>query len=433
MVEDLLGGGIFNSDGDQGLQQRKDASHEFSTRSLRSFIADAVRFEVAERLLPLLGRAARDWRTLDVQDVFERFAFDNICSVVAFDEDPACLADHEGTQSSAVEFMRAFDDAQNILIVRLMSLPRSLWWVKRLLNAEPERRMRAALGKIRDYTDRIFRERRERLEAGLARSDDLVSRFAARREHSDESFRDAVTNLLLAGRDTTSSALIPLFKTMVSGRPDVEDRIVREIRTVRESSSGSAADADAVSTGTSTTTPTSFSLDELRDIHYLHAAITESMRLYPPVAINTRRFERDEFLPDGTFVGRGWQVTYSAYAVARVADVWGHDCEEFRPERWFDGGGVFGRPESPFKYPVFHAGLRTCLGKEMAYVQMKSIVACVFERFSLRFVGDEDQCPGLALALTLRMKDGLPMQVYERLDKIGTVYVIHVSSFDRMI
>jgi cytochrome P450 len=311
-----------------------------------------------------------------------------------------------------VEFMRAFDDKQNVLIVRLMSLPRSLWWVKRLLNAEPERRMRAALGKIRDYTDRIFRERRKRLEARLARSDDLVSRLAARREHSDESFRDAVTNLLLAGRDTTSSALSWFF-WLVSGRPDVEDRIVREIRTVRESSSGSAADADAVSTGTSTTTPTSFSLDELRDMHYLHAAITESMRLYPPVSINTRRCERDEFLPDGTFVGRGWQVSYSAYAVARVADVWGDDCEEFRPERWLDGGGVF-RPESPFKYPVFHAGPRTCLGKEMAYVQMKSIVACVFERFTLRFVGDEDQRPGLALAITLRMKDGLPMQVYER-------------------
>jgi cytochrome P450 len=32
MVEDLLGGGIFNSDGEQWLRQRKDASHEFSTR-----------------------------------------------------------------------------------------------------------------------------------------------------------------------------------------------------------------------------------------------------------------------------------------------------------------------------------------------------------------------------------------------------------------
>ncbi|RLM85745.1 putative cytochrome P450-dependent fatty acid hydroxylase [Panicum miliaceum] len=122
-------------------------------------------------------------------------------------------------------------------------------------------------------------------------------------------------------------------------------------------------------------------------MHYLHAAISESMRLYPPVAVNTRRCGRDEFLPDGTFAGRGWQVSYSAYAMARVADVWGGDCEEFRPERWLDGGGAF-RP-------------------------MKSIVACVFERFTLRFAGGEGQ-PGLVLSLTLRMKGGLPMQVNER-------------------
>ncbi|OEL17515.1 Cytochrome P450 94B1 [Dichanthelium oligosanthes] len=175
MVEDLLGGGIFNSDGDRWLWQRKAASHEFSTRSLRGFVADAVRFEAAERLLPLLTRAARDGRTLDVQDVLQRFALDNICS-------------------SAV-------------MARLMSRPRSLWRVRRLLNTESERRTRAAVGKIRAYAGRIVRERRERVEAGLARGDDLLSRFAARGDHSDDSLRDVVTNFLLAGRDTTSSAL----------------------------------------------------------------------------------------------------------------------------------------------------------------------------------------------------------------------------------
>jgi cytochrome P450 len=46
-------------------------------------------------------------------------------------------------------------------------------------------------------------------------------------------------------------------------------------------------------------------------------------------------------------------------------------------------------PASPFKYPVFHAGPRTCLGREMAYVQMKSIAACMLERYTLRFVGNE--------------------------------------------
>ena len=59
MDEDLLGSGIFNSDGDRWLWQRKAASHEFSTGSLTAFVAGTVRFEAAERLLPLLTRAAR--------------------------------------------------------------------------------------------------------------------------------------------------------------------------------------------------------------------------------------------------------------------------------------------------------------------------------------------------------------------------------------
>lgn len=50
----------------------------------------------------------------------------------------------------------------------------------------------------------------------------------------------------------------------------------------------------------------------------------------------------------------------------------------------------------------------------MAYVQMKSIAAYVLERFTLRFAGDEGP-PVIELAVTLRMKGGLPMQVKERM------------------
>jgi cytochrome P450 len=399
MIEDFLGHGIFNSDGEQWLWQRKAASYEFSKRSLRSFVVDAVRFEVVERLLPLLDRAQRDGRTLDVQEVLERFALDNICRV-AFGDDPACLAEEEGmAQRQSAEFMRAFNDAQSAIMARFMSPVKSLWRLKRLLNVEPERRMREAVRTVHGYADRIIRERRARGEAaGPARDDDFLSRFAASGEHSDESLRDVVTNFLLAGRDTTSSALTWFF-WLVSTRPDVEEKIVREVRAVRRlGSAGAAAPA--------------FSFDELRDMQYLHAAITESMRLYPPVAMDTHSCKEDDFLPDGTFVGKGWLTTYSAFVMGRVEDIWGADCEEFRPERWVGEDGAF-RPESPFKYPVFHAGPRMCLGKEMAYIQMKSIAACVLERFSFQFVGGGER-PGLVLSLTLRMQGGLPMKVVTR-------------------
>jgi cytochrome P450 len=189
VMEDFLGHGIFNSDGDQWLWQRKAASYEFNKRSLRNFVVDTVRSEVVDRLLPLLTRAERDGRTLDEQDVLERFAFDNVCCV-AFDEDPACLTEEGMGTNARTEFLRAFNDAQNILMARFMSPVEWAWRAKRLLDLEPERRMREALATIHGYADRIVRERRERGAAGLARKDDFLSRFAATGKHSDESLRD---------------------------------------------------------------------------------------------------------------------------------------------------------------------------------------------------------------------------------------------------
>ena len=152
-----------------------------------------------------------------------------------------------------------------------------------------------------------------------------------------------------------------------------------------------------------------FTFEELDRLVYLKAALSETLRLYPSVPEDSKHVVADDYLPDGTFVGKGWLMTYCAYAMARLEGIWGEDCEEFRPERWLDEEGAF-RPENPFKYPVFHAGPRMCLGKEMAYIQMKSIVACVLEKFSFRYVGGEGH-PKLVMSLTLRMGGGLPMRV----------------------
>ncbi|VAH54788.1 unnamed protein product [Triticum turgidum subsp. durum] len=138
------------------------------------------------------------------------------------------------------------------------------------------------------------------------------------------------------------------------------------------------------------------------------------MRLYPPVPVNSVQARAADVLPDGTAVGAGWFVSYNAYAMGRMESVWGEDARAYRPERWLDpdtAEGTF-RPESPFRYIVFHAGPRICLGKEMAYIQMKSIVACVVEE--LEVAVDGGYTPRQVASLTLRMADGLPVMVKAR-------------------
>ncbi|KAL9427880.1 hypothetical protein AB3S75_029963 [Citrus x aurantiifolia] len=116
-------------------------------------------------------------------------------------------------------------------------------------------------------------------------------------------------------------------------------------------------------------------------------------------------------LPDGTYVGKKWFVMYHAYAMGRMESIWGQNCNEFLPERWLENGTY--RPEHVFRFPAFHAGPRMCLGKDMAYILMKSIAASVIERFVID-VQDKDTCPEKVLSFTLTMKDGLHVRVKER-------------------
>ncbi|KAJ0980864.1 hypothetical protein J5N97_009119 [Dioscorea zingiberensis] len=394
-LKDFLGQGIFNSDGEQWRHQRKLASHEFNKRSLRNFVVNTVQWEIENRLLPLLRRAEERDEVLDLQDILECFGFDNICKV-AFNEDPACLGTKEEEEKSmSKEFKKAFGDAQSLSMVRFMDVFPYTWRIKKVFDVGSERKLRESMSVVHEFATKIIRERREKPVGMLCGGEDLLSRFASEKENSEEFLRDIVISFVLAGRETTSSALSWFF-WLVSTRPDVEVKIVKEVEEVRARYQNSGE---------------SFGFDELREMQYLHAAVTESMRLYPPVALDTLACREDDTLPDGSFVGKGWFVTYSAYAMGRMEEIWGKDWGEFRPERWLEDG-VF-RPESPIRFPVFHAGPRMCLGKEMAYIQMKSVVASVLEQFSVDVLL-KGRTPEQVLSMTLRMKDGLPVQVKKR-------------------
>jgi len=402
LLHDFLGRGIFNADGEAWRAQRKVASHEFNTRSLRAFVARCVHAELHGRLLPLLRRAAASGARLDLQDVLERFAFDNICRV-AFDHDPHQLPDG-GDGATDGGFADAFRDAANLSAGRFRYAVPGFWKIKKALNVGSERRLRESIAMVHDFADRIIQSRREEMRRDGFEKHDLLSRFMASQDEtyseSEVPLRDVVISFLLAGRETTSSALTWFF-WLLSPRPDVQLRIRDEIAAVR----ARRAQGDDV---------VGFDLDELREMHYVHAAITESMRLYPPVPVNTLRAETDDVLPDGTALQAGWFVAYNSYGMGRMESIWGRDAREYRPERWLNPADGTFRPDSPFRFVAFHAGPRLCLGKEMAYIQMKSIVACVLEELDVAV--DGAYRPRKVASLTLRMADGLPVTVKPRRD-----------------
>lgn len=391
-LHDFLGSGIFNSDGEVWKSQRKTASLEFKTKTIRSFIMSNLRVDVADRLLPLLSSASAKNKQFDLQEVLFRFAFDNVCKVV-FSWDPARLGEDcvEGK-----EFNEAFEEACTLTMLRFRHAHPILWRLKRLLRLGSEGKLRRRIDYVQKFAMRVVKSRRVQSPATHI-GDDLLSRFMAADEnsYSDEYLRDVVLSFVLAGRDTTSATLTWFF-WLVAKRPDVKERIEAEIANVRARCS---------------TKSNFFTLDEVRDMDYLHAALSETLRLYPAVPLEGRTCSSDDVLPNGVGAKKGQWVMYNSYAMGRMAEIWGEDWARFRPERWL-GGGEF-QQRSPFEYPVFNAGPRTCLGKEMAYIQMKVVAASVMERFELDLVEEEEEkLP--ELTIIMKMKGGLQVRVTEK-------------------
>jgi len=295
-------------------------------------------------------------------------------------------------------FAKAFDDGTLISSVRFNAAIPLIWKVKKILNIGRERRLKEAVAEVRGLATRIVREKKKELvEKSALESVDLLSRFLSS-GHSDESFViDIVISFILAGRDTTSAALTWFF-WLLSKHSHVENEILKEI------------------TGKSNL----FSYDEVKDMVYTHASLCESMRLYPPVPVDTKEAAYDDVLPDGTFVKKGWRVAYHIYAMGRSEKIWGLDWAEFRPERWLsrdeDGKWSFIGMD-PYSYAVFQAGPRVCLGKEMAFLQMKRVVAGIMRQFKVVPTMEKGVEPEYIAHLTSLMKGGFPVRIEKRSHK----------------
>ncbi|KAK9126440.1 hypothetical protein Scep_015286 [Stephania cephalantha] len=388
ILGDLLGRGIFNVDGPSWSFQRKLASLELSSSSVRLFALHVLSSEIHSRLLPLLLSKTSSSSSLDLQDVFKRFSFDNICKF-SFGVDPGCLQ----LSLPVSEFADAFDLASRLSAERALCLSPLIWRIKRLLNVGCERRLREAIHMVDQLAREVIRQKRK--SGSYTTHQDLLSRFMNSAIQDDDAYlRDIVISFLLAGRDTVASTLTTFFFSLANN-PDLASAILAESDRVMGPDSDRAVPSP----------------DQIRDMVYLHAAVHESMRLYPPVQFDSKFALEDDVLPDGTFVKKGTRVTYHPYAMGRMEEVWGPDCLEFRPDRWIKNG-VFSAA-SPYEYPVFQAGLRVCLGKELALMEIKCVVVAVVRRFEIEAV-EPRSVPLFAPGLTTTVQGGLPVRVRQR-------------------
>ncbi|XP_070672890.1 cytochrome P450 704C1-like [Malus domestica] len=316
---------------------------------------------------------------------------------VGFGIELHCL---EWSSKEGTAFMKAFDESTALTYFRYID---PFWKLKRILNLGSEASLKKYVKVIDDFVHQVISSKRRLQEEqkDVIDKEDILSRFLLEsaknpEEMNDKYLRDIILNFMIAGKDTSANTLSWFFY-MLSKNPLIQEKVVQEVRDVVGNQVGEAKVDEFVENITEET---------LERMHYLHAALTETLRLYPAVPIDGRCADVDDILPDGFRVRKGDNVNYITYAMGRMPYIWGKDADDFRPERWLENG-IF-QPESPFKFVAFHAGPRICLGKDFAYRQMKIVAMALLSFFRFK-LADETKPVTYRTMFTLHIDGSLPM------------------------
>jgi cytochrome P450 len=107
--------------------------------------------------------------------------------------------------------------------------------------------------------------------------------------------------------------------------------------------------------------------------------IHESLRLYPPASLVSREALEDLKFGD-ICVPKGFNVWTLMVTLHQDPDIWGPDAMEFNPERF--ANGVSGACKLPHVYMPCGVRPRTCLGQNLAMVELKIILSLIVSNFS---------------------------------------------------
>ncbi|KAL6979522.1 hypothetical protein U1Q18_021183 [Sarracenia purpurea var. burkii] len=397
IVGDLLGDGIFAVDGEKWRQQRKLLSNELSTKMMREF--NSVIFQKnAVKLANTISESATSNQIIDIQYLLMKPILDSLFKVgFGVELDTMCESSEECTK-----FSNVFDDSSAMTLRRLVD---PFWKIKRALNIGYEAELKKKIKILNDFVYKLIRSKTEQTSMSPSDSstkrEDILSRFQQMGEIDPKFLRDIILNFVIASKDSTA-VILSWFIYMMCKYPILQEKIANEIKEVTKIKEITDFNHFAAS----------IHEKALEKMQFLHAALTETLRLYPPLPVNAKSCFSDDTLPDGFSVRKGDLVAYQPYAMGRMRSIWGEDARDFKPERWLDDNGIF-QPESPFKFIAFQAGPRICPGKELAYTQMKIFSAVLIGGFVFK-LSDETKFVNYRPLLNLVIDGGLHVRAFPR-------------------
>ena len=381
MLNQLLGDGIFVSNGEVWRRQRRMMDPAFAGARIREVFpmmrdaAEAAAARLDQRLAgPKAGRPVR----MDAETT--HFTADIIFRTIY--SQPI-------TRRQSEDIFRAFETFQNVGyahgFLRILGVPtrvlpgalRGAWAARR----------------IRMHLKRPLDARLDAIRAGrpTPQDDILASLIGATDPETGTRFDrtellDQIAVLFLAGHETSASTLAWALYLLASC-PHLQERAHQE------------------AVGVFGDRPPEFA--DIKKLAFTRDVVRETLRLYPPVAFVARDSSQEERFPTKTVPPHSVMLI-PLWLLHRHREHWA-EADGFDPDR-------FSREESQeairCAYMPFSMGPRVCVGASFAMQETVLYVAWLVRRF--RFSPTPGHTPEPVSRLTLRSRNGIPLIVERR-------------------
>ena len=373
-------------DHDRARRMINPAFHHASLKSMISIISD----QTAQAIKSILDRQGHD--AVDIQVQFNTLTLSIIAS--------CAFGSGFGTLTDAKELIcRTFSEVLDALVYRSLQLVNQIpivselpFWKKDVVDKG------ARL--IGELVDQIIADRRRGRSTSMCDGADLLDLLLSALDEEGQPFTDQQVKeqalaFVLAGSETTGNLMTWVLYVLM-----MHDDVLEACRDEIDRVLPNGID------------PTG---DHLAQLVVCEAVINETLRLYPPAPLFTRYCIREHTI--GTQrplrIPVGATIVVNNYLLHRRGDLWPQP-NRFDYTRWMRDPKTGLKPKlsHPFAYLPFAAGLRNCIGQNLALLEAKIMLAMFVQRCHFQYV------PGQQIVrdfkITLRSKHGLLLNVRRR-------------------
>ena len=237
----------------------------------------------------------------------------------------------------------------------------------------------------RDIDKLIYAEIAERRQnPDPSRTDILSLMMAAQDEQgqpmTDVELRDELITLLVAGHETTATALAWALY-WIHHQPEVREKVLQELDALGNNSNPM----------------------EIFKLPYLDAVCKETLRIYPVALLTFQRQVKSPLEIMGYQFEPGTFLAPCIYLTHHREDLYPQP-KQFKPERFLE------RQFSPYEYLPFGGGNRRCIGMAFAQFEMKLVLATVLSRWELALADSKPVKP-VRRGLLMAPSEGVRMVV----------------------